>query len=125
MTTFKIHTNNSITAPATSQHIGESGSETFRNAQELTILAEKWPAARLVEIWNGLPGVRPVKRFTSRPVAMRRIWQAVQHLAPGGSLAKSSVLPKNQTIAKKTTRPPRKEGGGNSKTDRVIELLER
>jgi hypothetical protein len=125
MTTFKIHTNNSITALAASQHIGESGSETFSNAQELTILVEKWPAARLVEIWNGLPGVRPVKRFTNRLVAIRRIWQAIQQLAPGGSLATSSVLTKNQTVAKKTTRPPRKERGGNSKTARVIALLRR
>src|SRR6266487_3195908 len=42
-----------------------------------------------------------------------------------GLLATSSVMPKNQTVAKKTTRPPRKERGGNSKTARVIALLQR
>jgi len=127
MTTSKIDTNNNITAVAASQHIGESGSdsETFRNLQELTTVAEKWPAARLVEIWNGLPGVQPVQRFTSRQVAIKRIWEAIQRLAPGGSLPTRSVLPKKQTVAKKTTRATRKERGGNSKTARVIALLQR
>ena len=37
---------------------------------------------RLIEIWNSLPGVEPVKRFTSRPVALTRIWKAIQRLKP-------------------------------------------
>src|SRR5579864_4594114 len=57
MTTFRIDADNNITALGASQQIEESGGETFGNLQELTALAEKWSAARLVEIWNSLPGV--------------------------------------------------------------------
>lgn len=37
------------------------GAEHFRNEAGLTKLAANWPIARLVEIWNTLPGVAPVK----------------------------------------------------------------
>ena len=125
MMRFKIETNNNITAVAASQQSGESGggAETFRSAQDLTTLAQKWPAARLIEIWNGLPGVQPVQRFTSRQAATKRIWAAIQHIAATGSAA--SATAKKPAVAKKTTRPARKERGGNSKTARVIALLQR
>ena len=35
---------------------------------------------RLIDIWNSLPGVTPVKKFTSRKVATERIWKAIQNL---------------------------------------------
>jgi Protein of unknown function (DUF3489) len=35
---------------------------------------------RLLEIWNGLPGVTPVTKFASRTVAAARIWKAIQGL---------------------------------------------
>src|SRR5207245_5335190 len=77
MTTFRIDAENNITAFA-SEQIEESGGETeiFTNQQELAQAAGKWPAARLVAIWNSLPGVEPVQRFTSRQVAVTRIWKA-------------------------------------------------
>ena len=57
-------------------------------------LAAQWPATRLVEIWNQLPGVKPVTRFTDRDTAIRRIWAVVQDLAPadGASAAASRDL---------------------------------
>src|SRR2546429_9698395 len=85
MTTFRIDTENNITAFASGEQIKESAGETeiFSSRQELTALAEKWPATRLVEIWNGLPGVETVERFTSRQVAPTRIWKAIQGFEPG------------------------------------------
>ena len=44
-------------------------------------LAAQWPTARLVEIWNSLPGATPVKKFTDRKKAVTRIWTAIQNLA--------------------------------------------
>jgi hypothetical protein len=32
---------------------------------------------RLVEIWNSLPGVKPVTKFTNRKVATERIWKVI------------------------------------------------
>jgi hypothetical protein len=47
---------------------------------------------RLVEIWNSLPGVKPLTKFTSRKVATERIWKAIQSLgAPDASVSASKA----------------------------------
>jgi Asp-tRNA(Asn)/Glu-tRNA(Gln) amidotransferase A subunit family amidase len=38
-------------------------------AKELAKLAAKWAATRLVELWNSLPGQKPVKKFADRKAA--------------------------------------------------------
>lgn len=43
-------------------------------------MAAAWPASRLVEIWNSIPGVNAVTKFTSRKIATERIWKAIQSL---------------------------------------------
>lgn len=40
----------------------------------------RFPAAVLVEIWNGLPGTTPVKKFKDRATGLRRLWQALEAL---------------------------------------------
>ena len=45
---------------------------------EWEAIAGQWPLKRLVAIWNSLPGVTPVEKFTSRPIALERIWRAVE-----------------------------------------------
>src|SRR4051795_11693421 len=45
---------------------------------EWEAIAGAWPLKRLVEIWNALPGVTPVEKFTSRQIALARIWRAVE-----------------------------------------------
>jgi hypothetical protein len=56
----------------------DDGGSSFASEQELQELASQWPMKRLVEIWNRLPGVEPVTRFTDRKTAMARIWRALQ-----------------------------------------------
>ena len=126
MTTFRMDRENNITAFASGEQIDESAgeTETFRSRQELAALAEKWPATRLVEIWNGLPGVEPVERFTSRQVAVTRIWKAIQGLEPGGG-ATSRAVAKNPAARKKAPPAARNRAVGHTKTARVIALLER
>src|SRR6267378_2720625 len=81
--TFTVDVENNISVLASSEKIPEQeGTEAFSSPHELGALAAKWPGARLVEIWNSLPGVEPVERFTSRQVAAARIWKAIQHLQP-------------------------------------------
>ena len=48
---------------------------------------------RLVEIYNSLPGVTPVKKFANRKVATERIWKAIQGLGQAVDAA-SPVQPK-------------------------------
>jgi len=56
----------------------DGGGSSFASEQELQEVAGAWPMKRLVEIWNGLPGVEPVTRFTDRKTAIGRIWRQVQ-----------------------------------------------
>src|SRR6202051_4829245 len=125
MTTFRIDADNNIMALGASEQIEESGGEgeTFSNVQELTALAEKWPAARLVEIWSSLPGVQPVQRFTNRQGATTRIWKALQCLVPSGDAEPGRVAAKRPSVGRKAPPAARKERVGNSKTTRVIALL--
>ena len=45
---------------------------------EWETIAGRWPLKRLVAIWNTLPDVRPVEKFTSRQIALERIWRAIE-----------------------------------------------
>jgi hypothetical protein len=56
------------------------GAEKFGTEGELAKLAAKWPASRVHEIWNALPGTQPVRKFTDRKTAVRRIWNEIQKL---------------------------------------------
>src|SRR5260370_40347441 len=124
MTPFRIDADNNITALGASKQTEESGgeTETFGNLQELNALAEKWSAARLVEIWSSLPGVQPVQRFTHRQVATTRIWKALQRLAPSGDAETERVAAKRPSVGRKAPAAARKQHGGNRKTIRVIAL---
>src|SRR5579862_4818152 len=53
--------------------------ERFRNEAALAKLTADWPAPRLAEIWNSLPGAAEVKKFKDRATAaVSRIWKAIQ-----------------------------------------------
>jgi hypothetical protein len=83
MTIFTIDRDNNITAFASATEAQSNPeAERFRSATDLAKLAAKWPASRLVEIWNSLPGVSPVRKFTNRQTAVNRIWRAIQSLTP-------------------------------------------
>jgi Protein of unknown function (DUF3489) len=117
MTTYAIDAENNITALGSQQ--ADFDGEIFASQQELADLATKWPADRLIEIWNGIPGLTPVKKFTNRKSAVSRIWKAIQSL-DGGSPAEAAPKPANKTKAgaqpvkkaKGATKPPVKPAKG-------------
>src|SRR5450759_2120605 len=83
MRIFTIGQENNITVFASEKQAkaGETnGTEIFTTQEELTKLSGAWPGGRLVEIWNSLTGVSPVKKFTDRKTAIARIWKAIQGL---------------------------------------------
>ena len=123
MTAFTIDNENNITVGTSQQNNSEEATETFSNPQDLDRLAAKWPGARLVEIWNSLPGVEPVQRFTSRQVAATRIWKAIQHLKAAGDAPGRQVAAKRGSARKATGRPAPPAMRKNSKTAKVIGLL--
>jgi hypothetical protein len=50
------------------------GTELATSFAEWEQIAGAWPLKRLVAIWNNLPSVRPIQKFTSRKIALQRIW---------------------------------------------------
>jgi hypothetical protein len=106
--TIENETNN-ITVHATTQDAeAVANAERFRNEAGLNKLAADWPAARLVEIWNSLPGATPDKKFKDRQTAVARLWKALQSLvqvAPApdepSSVAEAAPIPE----AHETTEP--------------------
>src|SRR5690242_17329496 len=69
------------------------GAERFSSEAALAKLAADWPATRLLEIWNSMPGATPVKKFTDRKTAISRIWKAIQNL---GVTTAATVAPEPQ-----------------------------
>src|SRR6266566_3120876 len=124
--TFAIDIDNNISVLDSAEKIEEhqEGTETFSNSQELDALAGKWPSSRLVEIWNSLPGVEPVERFTSRQVAAARIWKAIQQLQPNAGAQRRRVAAKKVSAGNKASRRPRPAGRDNTKMAKVIALLQ-
>jgi len=127
MTTFTIDVDNNITALGSDEQAKDNPeAERFGSAQALASLAEKWPATRLVEIWNSLPGQTPVKRFTSRKAAVGRVWKAIQSLAPDSGPQAPRVASKKARPGKQTSGT-RKRGTARkgSKTAKILDLLKR
>ena len=103
MLTFTIDRNNHITAlTSTPQAQFNPEAAPFSGVKDLGRLAKRWPGPRLVEIWNALPGHKPVKKFANRNVAVSRIWAAAQSLAPDRGTAALRLVPRN---AKSGRRP--------------------
>ncbi len=151
MKTFTIDNENNITAFPTTDHAEAAvgaGAQPFTSQKQLAELAATWPAERLVEIWNSLPGVEPVKSFKSAKAAAGRIWSRIQALgenpepqAPTKATSAKPARPvapskpksnKKTTRAKKATKAPRKatkpKADGprhGTKTAQVVALLQR
>src|SRR5450759_4225045 len=113
MRIFTIGQENNITVFASEKQAkaGETnGTEIFTTQEELTKLSGAWPGGRLVEIWNSLTGVSPVKKFTDRKTAIARIWKAIQGLQPATNedghekAAPSRDAGTRRTAKKKATR---------------------
>jgi hypothetical protein len=102
-----------------------SGTGRFCSERELAGLAADWPSSRIVELWNSLPGVQAVKRFTDRKTGIARIWKAIQNLEP-------VVAKQARTAGSKPAGSSSKAGGlkgaagrRNTRAGEVLELLQR
>jgi len=110
-------------------------SERFGTEAALAKLAAHWPAARLVEIWNSLPGAIPVPKFRDRKTGVNRIWKAIQSLGAGRSetapcaLPKPEVVPEEVAAKNKATRTKhmpaarKKETRAGTKTEAILGLM--
>jgi hypothetical protein len=85
--TIENETNNITVHSSVKDAEAVPNSERFSNEAALAKLAANWPAARLVEIWNSLPGETQVKKFKDRATAVSRIWKAIQSLGQAAPAA--------------------------------------
>jgi len=99
MTSFTIDADDHI-ATATGA-LKPEGADHFTSRDELAHLTTQWPASRLVRLWNGLPGVTLVQRFTDRRTALDRIWKALAN-GSARSTARSKVSRKSRPRSKTT-----------------------
>lgn len=96
------------------------GALTFSSEQELAHIAQDLPLRRLVELWNGLPGMRSVQRFEDRTIAVSRLWRALQPTEPQNRTEPSHSSRKD-TGRRTSQAPPRQ----NSKAACILGLLTR
>jgi hypothetical protein len=89
MKTFTIDTDNNITVHSSRKAARETGAGVFATEEQLADLIGP-DNKRLVEIWNGLTGVKPVTKFANRKSATERIWKAIQ------SLGEKTVAPASE-----------------------------
>jgi integrase/recombinase XerD len=150
MKTFTIDAENNISAFASPEEAAAAITnpfESFATEEEMAALAAKWPVARLVEIWNGLAGGKPVKTFKSAKSAASRIWVQIQslgqpakptakekakgraHAATGantkGKLGKKATRAKRAPKSAKAAKQAKTGAREGSKTAQVAALLER
>jgi len=88
MNIFVIDANNRISMVSSETEAApQPGMERFQSARQFNDLAQAWSGSHFVRIWNQLPGVNPVKKFTDRKTAVTRIWNAIQNLEAARSVA--------------------------------------
>jgi len=112
MRLFAVDNENAVTAFPAAEQIPE-GQEQFASEKELAKLAANWPTDRLVQIWNSFAGVagpfadlKPVKKFTDRKTAVKRIWAAIQKLDTPEAQETAPAAPQAADVA------PKKGGQG-------------
>jgi hypothetical protein len=93
---YTIDLENNITVHASRKAARDTGAGVFANEVQFADLIGS-NNQRLVEIWNSLPGVQPVTKFTNRKIATERIWKAIQGLgdlaaaAPGSEPGEGAI----------------------------------
>jgi len=126
MRIFTIDAGNTIAVSATTeQRDSQSGAARFSNQKQFAAMAVHWPGSRLVEIWNNLPRVRQIAKFTDRQTGVQRIWKAIQRLEPHGGPHAASGGDKTGSrarVASPSEQPA--VARADTKAARVIALLE-
>jgi hypothetical protein len=129
---FTIDSENNITAHA-ALPTGADESQSFSTAKELAKLTAEWPMSRLVDTWNSFAGVAPfddlksVKKFTSRKLAITRIWQAIARLSPDGAQPAADVAPAKGKAKQSSAKAPRRaraqKGADESRSNKKAEVI--
>jgi hypothetical protein len=123
--TIESETNNITVHASAKEAEAVPNSERFGSEAALAKLAANWPAARLVEIWNSLPGETPVRKFKDRATAVSRIWKAIQSLGQTAPAAEEPApvpeLPETAPVPnQEASEMPQSEGVIPESTERAV-----
>jgi hypothetical protein len=118
MNVFTIDTENNITVHASRKAARETGTSVFESAETLAEVIGP-DGKRLVEIWNSLTGVTPVKKFTNRAIGAKRIYAELQKLGPASSGATDETRAKVTSGRQASVSRVAKKGASESE-DEVI-----
>ena len=99
---FTIDKANNITFHASHREAKETGGALFSTEKQFAEAIGN-DNKRLLEVWNSLPGVKPVTKFANRKAATERIWKAIQNLA--GPVA-TMPAPRRDRSGMKSETPP-------------------
>jgi hypothetical protein len=88
---FTIDAENHITVHASRKAAHETGADVFSTEEQFADLIGP-DSKRLVTIWNSLPGIKPVNKFTNRKVATERIRKAIQELGAPATVAPAAPV---------------------------------
>ena len=88
---FTVDAENNNTVHASRKEARETDASVFATEEQFADLIGP-DNKRLIEIWNTLPGVRSVTKFTSRKTATERIWKAVQNLGDATQPAAAEAI---------------------------------
>jgi hypothetical protein len=124
MRIFTIDAGNTIAVSTLTERGSKSGAARFTNQEQLRALAAHWPSGRLVEVWNNLPGVRKIGKFTDRQTGVRRIWRAIERLEPHAGVRAATGGDKTRSRGKAASQSEQPVvARANTKAARVIALL--
>jgi hypothetical protein len=98
-----------------------AGAIVFSNQAELAAVSANWPAKRLVDIWNKLPGATTLNRFTSHQTAVRRIWAAVSER--NQRIVQENLDPQNTGQPPTAMNRKHSQNHAGSKRETIIALL--
>ena len=102
---FHLTTEGAVTE-TTPDNGAHDSQRVISSKDEWESVAGEWPLKRLIAIWNGLPGVTPVEKFTNRHIALERIWRAIEFPEQARRQATAKSAKPNFSSAK--GRKPRK-----------------
>ncbi len=118
MKTFTLTPDCNITAYASRKTAVASGHASFSSADELdTVLLSL--SIKLVDLWNSLPGLTPVKKFTDRKTGIARVWKQLQSLE--ATPDESEGTEQTADVAPEKAHTPR----DGSKQAQVVALMKR
>ena len=119
---FRLDQDNSIHVEYSDGSQPKKPGRQFASEEKWAHIASEFLVSRLVAIWNGLPGVDPGRRFTSREIAASRIWKALQKLEP--RQRRKASKPVSPVTPQGPETNSRNQEARITKTFQLIELLQ-